>query len=256
MTHEKGASDMTVCLTLLSATAWNPTRSRVFGDESLGERDLREARAVVATLPPHSLIVRTPSPGCARIAETVGLDSTPEPALRDLDYGTWRGRTVDEIATADPHGFSAWLTDPAAAPHGGETVRGLCHRSAHWLAGVPRDGARTLAIVEPALARALLVHALSAPVKAFWRLEVAALSPISLTTGSDGWHVRFTSVIPPDGPSSRPETLSSAARRAGSVFGPDGSPQRQPAHVTPWPHQPLGTGSARPRGAPGTVMTG
>ncbi|MFC5669034.1 histidine phosphatase family protein [Streptomyces incanus] len=77
-----------------------------------------------------------------------------------------------DIAAADPYGYSAWLTDPDAAPHGGETVRELCRRVAHWLSALPPDTGPALAIAEPAVVQALLVHALSASVRAFWTLRV------------------------------------------------------------------------------------
>ncbi|MGX4694759.1 histidine phosphatase family protein [Streptomyces sp. JNUCC 63] len=99
----------------------------------------------MASLPAHSSAMRSPSSGSALTAAVLGLKAAVEPALRDLDYGTWRGRTVADIAAADPYGYSAWLTDPDAAPHGGETVRELCRRVAHWLSALPPDTGRALA---------------------------------------------------------------------------------------------------------------
>ena len=188
---------MTVCLTFLSVTAGNPTRSTVFGDGSLSESGLHEARAVEGALPPYSLVIRAPSTRCGQAADTLGLESTPEPALRDFDYGKWCGCTVDEVVAADPCGFSAWLTDPDAAPHGGESVRQLCNRAANWLINVQPDTGSMLAVTEPAIIQALLVHALAAPVHAFRHFDVAPLAPISFTSHSDGWNVRFDRVTPP-----------------------------------------------------------
>lgn len=120
---------MSVRLTFMCATAGDTSRNAVFGDGLLSEHGLREARAVGAALPPYSLAIRAPSTRCGQIADALGLNATLEPALHDFDYGTWRGRTVGEVTAHDPYGYGAWLTDPDAAPHGGESVRQLCRRT-------------------------------------------------------------------------------------------------------------------------------
>ncbi|MFF2513927.1 histidine phosphatase family protein [Streptomyces sp. NPDC058086] len=181
---------MSVRLTFMCATAGDTSRNAVFGDGLLSERGLHEARVVGATLPPYSLAIRAPSNRCAQIADALGLNAALEPALRDFDYGTWRGRAVGEVTEDDPYGYGAWLTDPDAAPHGGESVRQLCRRTANWLSRVPPGTGDALAITEPAIIRAALVHALSAPPTAFWHFDVPPLSAVSLTLCGDHWNVR------------------------------------------------------------------
>jgi len=180
---------MSVSLTFMCTPAGD-TRDAVLGDGLLSERGLREARAAGSTLPPYSLAIRAPSIRCAETAGALGLESTLEPALRDVDYGMWRGRAVGEVAADDPYGYAAWLTDPDAAPPGGESVRRLCRRTATWLNSLPHGTGRILAITEPAVVRAALLHALSAPATAFWHFDVPPLSPISLTLRAGRWHVR------------------------------------------------------------------
>lgn len=187
---------MSVRLTFMCATAGDTARKAVFGDGLLSERGLRVARAAGATLAPYSLAIRAPSIRCAQTADALGLETTLEPALRDFDYGMWRGRTVGEVAADDPYGYAAWLTDPDAAPHGGESVRQLCRRTANWLSSVPSDTGRTFAITEPAVIRASLVHALSAPATAFWHFDVPPLSAVSLTSRGGRWSVQPVRVTP------------------------------------------------------------
>ncbi|WP_369245015.1 histidine phosphatase family protein [Streptomyces sp. R41] len=170
--------------------AGHTTRDAVFGEGLLSEGGVREARAARATLPPYSLAVRAPSIRCAETAGALGLEATLEPALRDFDYGTWHGRTVGEVVADDPYRYAAWLTDPDAAPPGGESVRRLCRRTAHWLSSVSPDMGRALVITEPAIVRASLVHALCAPATAFWQFEVPPLSAVSLTLRGGRWHVQ------------------------------------------------------------------
>ncbi|MFC1230789.1 histidine phosphatase family protein [Streptomyces sp. Sce081] len=171
---------MTIRLTLLCPIAGDGTGEAVFDDDDLSGPGPSEAGAAGAALPRYPVVFRAPSARCARTARALALESTLEPALRGFDYGEWHGRTAAEVAAADPCGLSAWLTDPDAAPHGGESVRGLCRRITRWLNSLPPDMDRALVIAEPAVARAVLVHALSAPVRAFWHLTVPPLSPVSV----------------------------------------------------------------------------
>ncbi|MFS4092275.1 histidine phosphatase family protein [Streptomyces sp. AF1A] len=177
---------MTNRLTLLCARP----ADTVFADAPLRERKPSGTGVARAPLPPHSSAIRSPSSDATLTAAALGLRAVAEPALRDLDHGAWSGRAVADIAAADPYGYSAWLTDPDAAPHGGETVRELCRRTAQWLGSLPAETGSTLAVVEPAVAQALLVNALAEPVRAFWRLRMAPLHTVSLTRRGGVWSVQ------------------------------------------------------------------
>ncbi|QTD97115.1 histidine phosphatase family protein [Streptomyces cyanogenus] len=173
---------MTVRLTMLCATAADGGHDRVFGDGAPGP-------SVTAALAPYALALRGPSARCARTAEALGIDATPEPALRDLDHGAWEGRSRAGIAAEDPHGLSVWLTDPDAAPHGGESVRRLCRRTADWLSALPAGTGPLLVIADESVVRAALVHALSLPARSFRHLEVP--SAVTLTLRDGRWNVRL-----------------------------------------------------------------
>ncbi|CAM5347637.1 Phosphoglycerate mutase OS=Streptomyces antimycoticus OX=68175 GN=SSPO_093260 PE=4 SV=1 [Streptomyces antimycoticus] len=121
------------------------------------------------------------------------------PELGDLDVGRWRGRSLDEVGQEAPEEVAAWLSDPAAAPHGGESLLELVERIGAWLEthlespspGVPPAPAgRLLAVVEPAVVRAALVHALGLPAPAFWRLDVAPLTATELSGRAGRWNLR------------------------------------------------------------------
>ena len=120
---------MTISLTLLCAIAGDDTSEAVFDDGALSERGLPEAGATRGTLPRYSVAVRAPSTRCAQTAHALALKTTLEPALRDVDYGKWRGRTAAEVAATDPYGFSTWMTDPDATPRITRDSRG-CAASA------------------------------------------------------------------------------------------------------------------------------
>ncbi|MGX2996348.1 histidine phosphatase family protein [Streptomyces sp. JNUCC 64] len=110
-------------------------------------------------------------------------------ALAALDVGRWRGRTLAEVAAADPAALALWTGDPAATPHGGESLRDLRLRVGDWLDGLTIEGGRVLAVVEPDVVRAALAHALDLPGPAFWRLDAAPLTAVELSGRSGRWNV-------------------------------------------------------------------
>lgn len=107
--------------------------------------------------------------------------------LRGPDTGAWAGRTLDEVAAQDPAAVHAWLTDPAYAPPGGESVHALIARVGAELAALPPGTHR--AEVEQAVVRAAVVHALDLPAAAFWRLDVRPESVTTLTARAGRWNL-------------------------------------------------------------------
>jgi broad specificity phosphatase PhoE len=83
----------------------------------------------------------------------------------------------------------AWLTDPAAAPHGGESIASLIKRTGSWLEE-QRDVAHIIAVTHPAVIRGAIVHALQLPLMTFWRFDVAPLSLTDLRFNGRVWSVR------------------------------------------------------------------
>jgi broad specificity phosphatase PhoE len=51
-----------------------------------------------------------------------------DPGLRDCDYGAWTGRELSKVQLDQPKDVAAWLTDPCASPHGGESILQLIVR--------------------------------------------------------------------------------------------------------------------------------
>ncbi|MFF0085453.1 histidine phosphatase family protein [Streptomyces canus] len=182
---------MTVRLTFLCAAA-RTERAVRFADDPLDGRALCRAEAAAGILPQTGTIFTAPSLRCTGTAEALGWEAvTAQPALRDLDMGSWYGRTLDEIAATDASGLASWLTDPEAAPHGGESVEQICDRVAAWLDALPSDAGRVLAVVEQSVARAAVVHALGAPRQAFWRIDVPPLSTVELSGRTGRWNLRM-----------------------------------------------------------------
>ena len=125
-------------------------------------------------------VVSSPLRRAAETVSLLGLTAVTEPALRDLSSGDWAGCALAEL---EPETLAAWLRDPYRAPPRGESIAGLRHRAAGWLATVPHLGRHVLAVTHPAVVRAVLLAAIEAPLHLDRLLDVAPLTEARLS-----WH--------------------------------------------------------------------
>ncbi|MFF9196605.1 histidine phosphatase family protein [Streptomyces sp. NPDC014779] len=136
-------------------------------------------------------VVSSPSGRCRATAEALGVTAaSPEPALAGCAMGRWRGRRLDQLTAEEPESVAAWLTDPGAAPHGGESLRELRARVGRWLDEL--GGAESVCVfAEPDVIRAAVAHALGAPEEVFWRLDVRPLHRVELSGRAGRWNLRL-----------------------------------------------------------------
>lgn len=179
---------LTVRLTLLSPAMTAALREARFDDSG----PVEAVAAGPLTLPAGVRVVGSPSGRCLATARALGLDPASvraEPALAGCAMGRWQGRRLDELTAAEPESVAAWLADPAAAPHGGESLRELRARVAGWLDAL--EPGPVHAFAEPDVIRAAVTHALGAPDSAFWRLDVRPLHAVELSGRAGRWNVRL-----------------------------------------------------------------
>lgn len=114
-----------------------------------------------------------------------------EPALREVDYGRWSGRSLKELADAEPDALARWLSDPDFDGHGGESIRALCLRIAQWFAAKDWPDGHTQVIVPANVVKACVLHVLQAPASAFWHLDIAPESTTVLSMRQGHWRVQL-----------------------------------------------------------------
>ena len=119
----------------------------------------------------------------------LGLRAETEPRLADLNCGAWRGSVLNGVGPTD---LTLWLTDPAQAPHGGESIVDLVVRVGVWLDSLSDRRGRLVAVTHPSVIRAAIVVALSAPPKSFWRIDVGPVSRTVLHLRGHAWTLRST----------------------------------------------------------------
>lgn len=128
-----------------------------------------------------------------RARETAAAAQLAEPAidaaLGECDFGSWCGRTLAEVHEDDPDGVGAWMTDPAASPHGGESLDDMLARVASWLERQAGCDGRAIAVTHAGVVKAAVVHALGAPPAAFWRIDVTPLAVTELHAHDGRWTV-------------------------------------------------------------------
>lgn len=179
-------------LTVVSHSSTSATATARFADdEPLDDRGMAWATDAAGAVTRADTVLCSPALACRQTATALGLTATADVLLSGWDLGGWRGRTLDGVAATEPDAVSAWMSDPAAAPHGGEPLTAVLARAAHWLATVPGDG-HTVAVTHPALVRGVVLAAIGAPPASFWRIDVAPLTATVLRGGPGRWTVRCT----------------------------------------------------------------
>jgi probable phosphoglycerate mutase len=112
-----------------------------------GRAQCRELRELLAGLPIERCIV-SPMRRCLETREILApaLPFEIQPALREVDFGAWEGRTLSWLEANDPQGLSARRQDPVHfRPPEGESFADVAQRLSP-LVDPLRSGASTLVI--------------------------------------------------------------------------------------------------------------
>jgi broad specificity phosphatase PhoE len=185
------------------ATTAASSAGRFPGDEPLDPAGLRAADALT-----HPSRQESPWPArvgpelrCRQTAAALGLAVTVDEALRDRAHGVWAGRSLREVASAEPDAFTAWLTDVHAAPPGGESLAELVQRVGSWLEDrvrehLPGMARRQLAVTHPAVVRAAVVHALGAKPESLRHMDVGPLTRTDVSFRGGRWTVQLLGAYP------------------------------------------------------------
>jgi broad specificity phosphatase PhoE len=175
---------MVLRLTLIAAAQASGVAAGTFPQD-----EAAEAIAVPPRVDRFNRLLAAPERRARETAASFGLVALPEPELADCDFGSWRGRSLEQIVATDPAGAAAWIGDPDAAPHGGESLSALIARVSAWLDRFERRD-HTLAVTHPAVIRAAITHVLLAPPAGFWRIDIEPLSLTDLRREAGRWTLR------------------------------------------------------------------
>lgn len=136
-----------------------------------------------------------PSQRARDTAVLLGLEEcVVDEALDECDFGRWRGRTLEAVHADDPAGVEAWMGDPVAAPHGGESLVALTERVGTWLAARAEEDGSTVAVTSGGVVRAAVVAALGVDPGVAWRIDVRPLHATTLHAHDGRWTVQRVNV--------------------------------------------------------------
>nr|MCW2728915.1 bifunctional RNase H/acid phosphatase [Aeromicrobium sp.] len=188
-----GASGAATTLVLLRHGVTASTDRKVFSgsgsaDPGLTEVGHEQAHRAALWLKEHGGIdaivaspLRRTRETAAAVADVLGLPVEIEDGVIETAFGDWDGYTFAEIQERWGEELRAWLRSTAVAPPGGEAFDAVDERVA-----AARDrlvqayAGRTVLVVSHVTPIKLLVrHALEAPMKVIYKME---LSPASITT--------------------------------------------------------------------------
>jgi broad specificity phosphatase PhoE len=176
-------------LLLVRHASTDAVRAAAFGaDEPLDVRGRIAAAHLAARLPRADVVLASAARRAAETASLAGLVVAGE-APGECDFGTWSGRTLRSIAESDEAGVRAWMTEPDAAPHGGESLTAMLARVRSWLDALASGDGTAIAITHAGVVKAAVVAALDAPPLAFWRIDVSPTSITELHAHDGRWTV-------------------------------------------------------------------
>ncbi|MGV0069977.1 histidine phosphatase family protein [Mycobacterium colombiense] len=176
-------------LTLVSHGMTNAMADKRFpADEPLNAIGRRQVEAVDGLTAEVPRQLAGPEERTRQTAKLLGLHAETEPRLADLDCGRWRGAA---LAALPPGELEAWLAQPGAAPHGGESIVDLISRVAGWLESLTANPLRTVAVTHPAVIRAAIVAALDIAPASFWRIDVEPGARVVLHLRGGHWTLRL-----------------------------------------------------------------
>ena len=163
-------------------STWNQER-RIQGNSDPGLSDRGRAQAALladrlkgrpfAGL--HTSTLRRALETAAVLGDALGLDPQPADGLREINLGTWEGRTAAEIRTDWGDTYDRWLDRPldATAPPGGEALRSFQQRAVGALEQIRTahlDG-DLLVVTHGGVIKAYLCHILDIDLNRLFRIK-------------------------------------------------------------------------------------
>jgi broad specificity phosphatase PhoE len=140
-------------------TLWN-TEGRLQGRSDIPLSPAGHRAAQTWRLPPDCAgwdVVCSPLQRCQQTAQALGLTPTLQPALIEMDWGQWEGRTLAALrAELGPHMQEREDMGLDFLPDGGESPRMVQNRLAPWLSGLQGD---TVAVTHKGVLRAVVALA-------------------------------------------------------------------------------------------------
>ncbi len=150
-------------------------------DDPLSEKGWAQMRAATAGERPWSAIVSSPLTRCAAfarwLADESGLPLGFDERLKEVGFGTWEGKTADELMRDDPDCVFAFKRDPVGRrPQGAERLADFHARvvAAYEDLLARHAGGHVLVVAHAGVMRMVICHVLGLPAAQAYRINVAS----------------------------------------------------------------------------------
>ncbi len=148
-------------------------------DDPLSEKGWAQMWHAVGDESAWTRIISSPLQRCRAFAEALGerhgVPVGMEPDLREVGFGSWEGRSPDEIRTSDPREYEAFYQDPVNnRPDGAEPLDAFAARvtQAYDATVTAHPSERVLIIAHAGVIRAIIGHILKADPVCWYRIKV------------------------------------------------------------------------------------
>jgi len=148
-------------------------------DDPLSEKGWQQMRAAVQGMQGWDVIYSSPLRRCAEFAQELSdrlsLPMKTDARLKEIGFGSWEGRTPDDIRRDDPQRLENFWRDPIKnRPEGAETIASFQARVSEAWAGIcaAHPGQRVLIVGHAGITRMILSLALGSPAEHMFRIQV------------------------------------------------------------------------------------
>lgn len=206
----------TLVLVRHGQTEWNRVeRFRGQADIALNETGRAQAEAAAQAIQERwrpASVYLSPLERAMDTAKAIGrrfdLTPRPEPALTDIDYGSWQGLAVEDVRKRWPEILDAWYREPATVRiPGGESLDGVRVRCDSGLRSLTarHPGEIVIVVGHTVVNRVMLLIALGLGNDCFWHLrqDTCAINQIDwdgrcfvLASMNDTCHLRVSVAMP------------------------------------------------------------
>ena len=176
-------------------TGWNKeARFRGRVDIDLDETGMRQAQAVGERFAQSELaaIYSSPLKRAIATAEPIGrrlsLQVVPLEGINDMHFGSWEGRSIDEVREQDKELFDLWRYSPEKLSiPGGETLDDVRQRVAATVDDLAarHENDNVLLVTHRVVCKVLLCHLLGLDNSHFWQIaqDTAAINRFQVAGG-------------------------------------------------------------------------
>ena len=123
------------------------------------------------------------------IARTTGLEIIFDEAWFELSFGSWDGKSIEEVKDQEPDAYQAWLNSTAYAPGGGESWDQATVRIEEALEKLVAEypGKKIIVVTHNGVIKTAVRLAIGAPAEAVFHVDAAPCSISSISIWpSDG----------------------------------------------------------------------